>query len=201
MHEHMYQLLKRIWAQRAAYSLLLRDHFANHIMQLMLQVYWRQKVPTVARANKLRTWNARKLTHRRLCHWCLDAVANECLPIFLDEVVQVVTSLQGFICADMSFHDTNKPEYTNTNYLYQYIDLKYLYLTQFLHLNSYPSAFSPTSISILFSVTLVLIFGEIRPSAIFTGRNQLAISAFLAPSCLVVATDRPADRVSVGQDA
>jgi len=56
----------------------------------------------------------------------LNSLANECLPIFLDEVV-------------------------------------------------------PTSVAILLSVTLVLIFGEIVPSAIFTGPNQIEIAATLVP--------------------
>jgi metal transporter CNNM len=39
----------------------------------------------------------------------------------------------------------------------------------------------PPWLSILLSVTLVLMFGEIIPSAIFTGPNQLQIASFLAP--------------------
>ncbi|OQS05898.1 hypothetical protein THRCLA_02016 [Thraustotheca clavata] len=41
----------------------------------------------------------------------------------------------------------------------------------------------PESTAILFSVTFVLMFGEILPSAIFTGKNQLAIAAAVAPLC------------------
>eukprot|EP00808_Paulinella_micropora_P001794 g80521.t1 len=39
----------------------------------------------------------------------------------------------------------------------------------------------PSYLAILLSVTLVLFFGEIVPSAIFTGKNQLKIGACLAP--------------------
>jgi metal transporter CNNM len=39
----------------------------------------------------------------------------------------------------------------------------------------------PEALSILLSVTCVLLFGEILPSAIFTGPNQLKIAAFFAP--------------------
>lgn len=39
----------------------------------------------------------------------------------------------------------------------------------------------PEAISILLSVTCVLLFGEILPSAIFTGPQQLQIAAFLSP--------------------
>ena len=39
----------------------------------------------------------------------------------------------------------------------------------------------PSWLSILMSVTLVLMFGEIIPSAIFTGPKQLEIASFLAP--------------------
>jgi CBS domain containing-hemolysin-like protein len=39
----------------------------------------------------------------------------------------------------------------------------------------------PPYIVIILSVTLVLIFGEIVPSAFMTGPNQLQIAAFLAP--------------------
>uniref|UniRef100_A0A7S2WRZ5 CNNM transmembrane domain-containing protein n=1 Tax=Mucochytrium quahogii TaxID=96639 RepID=A0A7S2WRZ5_9STRA len=56
----------------------------------------------------------------------LNSVANECLPLFLDEVV-------------------------------------------------------PTYIAIILSVTFVLLFGEIIPSAIFTGPNQLHIAASFVP--------------------
>ena len=39
----------------------------------------------------------------------------------------------------------------------------------------------PAYMAVILSVTLVLFFGEIIPSAIFTGPNQLAISSKLAP--------------------
>jgi metal transporter CNNM len=39
----------------------------------------------------------------------------------------------------------------------------------------------PSYIAVILSVTFVLIFGEILPSAIFTGQNQLKFAAFLAP--------------------
>jgi metal transporter CNNM len=39
----------------------------------------------------------------------------------------------------------------------------------------------PSYVAVIMSVTLVLFFGEIIPSAIFTGPNQLAISSKLAP--------------------
>lgn len=39
----------------------------------------------------------------------------------------------------------------------------------------------PSYMAVILSVTLVLFFGEIIPSAIFTGPNQLAISSKLAP--------------------
>jgi metal transporter CNNM len=39
----------------------------------------------------------------------------------------------------------------------------------------------PTAVTIILSVTLVLLFGEIIPSAIFTGPSQLKIASFLAP--------------------
>eukprot|EP00977_Amphora_coffeiformis_P029897 scaffold43368_cov214-Amphora_coffeaeformis.AAC.3 len=42
-------------------------------------------------------------------------------------------------------------------------------------------ALVPPSVAILVSVTLVLFFGEIIPSAIFTGPNQLAIASALVP--------------------
>ena len=47
----------------------------------------------------------------------------------------------------------------------------------------------PSWLAVLISVTLVLVFGEILPSAIFTGANQLALAAKLVPLiwvCLVV---------------
>lgn len=39
----------------------------------------------------------------------------------------------------------------------------------------------PSYIAVILSVTFSLFFGEIIPSAIFTGPNQLAISSKLAP--------------------
>jgi metal transporter CNNM len=42
-------------------------------------------------------------------------------------------------------------------------------------------ALVPPSVAILVSVTLVLFFGEIIPSAVFTGPNQLAIASALVP--------------------
>mmetsp|Transcript_6370 Transcript_6370/g.6870 ORF Transcript_6370/g.6870 Transcript_6370/m.6870 type:complete len:401 (+) Transcript_6370:9-1211(+) len=39
----------------------------------------------------------------------------------------------------------------------------------------------PSYIAVILSVTIVLIFGEIIPSAVFTGPNQLAIASKLAP--------------------
>mmetsp|Transcript_129 Transcript_129/g.457 ORF Transcript_129/g.457 Transcript_129/m.457 type:complete len:531 (-) Transcript_129:221-1813(-) len=39
----------------------------------------------------------------------------------------------------------------------------------------------PDWLAVVFSITLVLCFGEIFPSAIFTGRHQLAIAAFFTP--------------------
>ena len=42
-------------------------------------------------------------------------------------------------------------------------------------------ALVPPSVAILVSVTLVLIFGEIIPSAIFTGPNQLSLAHALSP--------------------
>jgi CBS domain containing-hemolysin-like protein len=56
----------------------------------------------------------------------LNSLANECLPLFLDEIV-------------------------------------------------------PTGVAIVLSVTFVLLFGEIIPSAIFTGPNQLRIASALTP--------------------
>jgi metal transporter CNNM len=44
----------------------------------------------------------------------------------------------------------------------------------------------PESISILLSVTCVLLFGEILPSAVFTGPNQLRIAAALTPAVHVL---------------
>ncbi|OQR96088.1 hypothetical protein ACHHYP_17021 [Achlya hypogyna] len=44
----------------------------------------------------------------------------------------------------------------------------------------------PETTAILISVTFVLLFGEILPSAIFTGKNQLLIAATLAPLCQLV---------------
>ena len=47
----------------------------------------------------------------------------------------------------------------------------------------------PSWVAVLISVTLVLIFGEILPSAVFTGSNQLGLAARLVPLiyvCLVV---------------
>ncbi|GAB9469486.1 hypothetical protein Gpo141_00006764 [Globisporangium polare] len=40
----------------------------------------------------------------------------------------------------------------------------------------------PEAVSIVLSVTCVLLFGEIIPSAVFTGPNQLRIAAWLAPA-------------------
>lgn len=42
-------------------------------------------------------------------------------------------------------------------------------------------ALVPPSVAVLLSVTLVLFFGEIIPSAVFTGPNQLAIASALVP--------------------
>ncbi|EQC33282.1 hypothetical protein SDRG_09263 [Saprolegnia diclina VS20] len=44
----------------------------------------------------------------------------------------------------------------------------------------------PETTAILISVTFVLLFGEILPSAIFTGTYQLAIASALAPLCRLV---------------
>ncbi|TMW64312.1 hypothetical protein Poli38472_012934 [Pythium oligandrum] len=44
----------------------------------------------------------------------------------------------------------------------------------------------PESVSIILSVTCVLIFGEILPSAVFTGPNQLRIAAALTPGVRVL---------------
>jgi metal transporter CNNM len=44
----------------------------------------------------------------------------------------------------------------------------------------------PAYMAVIISVTLVLFFGEIIPSAIFTGPNQLAISSKLAPLVKIV---------------
>jgi hypothetical protein len=99
MHEHMYQLLKRIWAQRAAYSLLLPGHFANHIMQLMLQVLLETESSDCRTREQAKDLEREKAYAQKIMplvsrhHLLLvtlllfNAVANECLPIFLDEVV------------------------------------------------------------------------------------------------------------------
>lgn len=39
----------------------------------------------------------------------------------------------------------------------------------------------PTYMTIVFSVTVLLVFGEIIPSAIFTGPDQLLLASRLAP--------------------
>lgn len=44
----------------------------------------------------------------------------------------------------------------------------------------------PEAVSIVLSVTCVLLFGEIIPSAVFTGPNQLSIAARLAPAVRVL---------------
>lgn len=44
----------------------------------------------------------------------------------------------------------------------------------------------PEAVSILLSVTCVLLFGEIIPSAVFTGPNQLRIAAMLCPAVRVL---------------
>lgn len=44
----------------------------------------------------------------------------------------------------------------------------------------------PEAVSIVLSVTCVLLFGEIIPSAVFTGPNQLTIAAALAPAVKVL---------------
>ncbi|RHY06689.1 hypothetical protein DYB37_001214 [Aphanomyces astaci] len=50
----------------------------------------------------------------------------------------------------------------------------------------------PEGTAIVVSVTFVLFFGEILPSAIFTGKHQMAIAAKLAPLChLVMAATAP----------
>ncbi|KAL7541213.1 hypothetical protein ACHAXR_010724 [Thalassiosira sp. AJA248-18] len=46
----------------------------------------------------------------------------------------------------------------------------------------------PTYLTILFSVTLLLIFGELIPSAIFTGPDQLLLASKLAPAVSVSMT-------------
>ncbi|CAN0185304.1 unnamed protein product, partial [Hapterophycus canaliculatus] len=38
----------------------------------------------------------------------------------------------------------------------------------------------PSWLAVILSVTLVLFFGEIFPSAVFTGKNQLAIAAAMS---------------------
>jgi metal transporter CNNM len=44
----------------------------------------------------------------------------------------------------------------------------------------------PEYISVLISVTLVLLFGEIIPQALCTGPNQINIAAFLSPFTLLI---------------
>ena len=39
----------------------------------------------------------------------------------------------------------------------------------------------PDVVAVVISVFLILIFGEIIPTAIFTGENQLAIASYLIP--------------------
>lgn len=58
----------------------------------------------------------------------------------------------------------------------------------------------PTSAAIVLSVTFVLIFGEILPSAVFTGPNQLAMAAAFSPfvramTCILYPVAYPISKV------
>jgi metal transporter CNNM len=89
---------------------------------------------------------------------------------------------------------TTEQERLMASQLLPIIKQKHLLLVTLLLLNSianealpiFLTSIVPPSVAILLSVTLVLFFGEIIPSAVFTGPNQLQLASRLAPLVKII---------------
>ena len=92
-------------------------------------------------------------------------------------------------CLTESERDELRREKAYAEKLYPLISRHHLLLVTLLLMNSianealplFLNELVPPLVAVVISVTAVLVFGEILPSAIFTGPNQLAIGSSLAP--------------------